>query len=151
MGRPVQAIVQVAQIKIFQPNIFERKSINAGYRASLPVAQRSRHIAACAAKIEHTGMFGNLFKRKRMGAGVFEFRSVVFQRKRRAIIAAVIKDAHLLQTRLACGEHYVQRVTQTVNTADFIAVIRGDRQFTDLAFREKHELNNDFGVEMKIV
>src|SRR6185312_16407725 len=82
---------------------------------------------------------------------IVELRGVMLERNRRAIVTAIVENAELLHARFERREHHVERISDAVDAADFVAVISRDRQLTDLALREKHELDDDLGVEMEVV
>ena len=150
-GQAVQAFVEVAKIKLVKPDIFEGKRVYAGDVASLELLERRSHVPAGAAKIEHAGMLRNDFECEGMRAGVFEFRGVMLKCDRCTIVAAIVENAEFLETSLDGGDHYVECIAHAVDAADFIAVISRDRQFADFPLGEKHQLNDDFGIEMEVV
>ena len=82
------------------------------------------------------------FKRK--------FRLILRERSRSAIEAAVVEQTQLLQRACKQAVDDILRITNTVNVADFIAIVSGDWEFYDRKFRG-NELDDDFGIEVKIV
>ena len=69
---------------------------------------------------------------------------------RRQVELALIQDAEILRPGKQGDSHHVQRVFQAVHAADLVAVVGGNRELLD-AKTGAHELNNDFGIEVKIV
>src|SRR5438034_2751907 len=55
-----------------------------------------------------------------------------------------------MQPGAAHRSEYIPRVFHPVYVADFISVIRRDWNFLD-ALIGQHQLNDDFGIEMKII
>ena len=64
--------------------------------------------------------------------------------------SSIVKKLNTAKTRLERRSKNIPRVTQSVDVTDFIAVKSRDRQFGDAKIPE-HELNDNFGVEMKVV
>src|SRR6266576_1792130 len=69
---------------------------------------------------------------------------------RRTVKLAVVKYVPLMNPRFERGFEDLPGVLNSIDMTDFIAVIGRDRQLADSHSRYQ-QLNNDFGVEMKIV